>query len=68
MSIQYFPENLDAILSNTKVRHFPISLSIAFLGPKQILGFLFLIKKNSLTYVSSRKFSRLNSVIENSRQ
>ena len=44
MSIQYFPENFRCNL-NTKVRHFPISLSIAFLGPKQILGFLFLIKK-----------------------
>ena len=32
-------------------------LFIAFLGPKQILDFLFLMK-NNLTYVSSRKFSR----------
>ena len=45
-----FPKILDAISRIPKVRHFLISLSIAFLSPK-ILGFLS-STKNSLTWES----------------
>ena len=56
-----FPKIFDAIWSITKVRHFVISLSIAFLSPK-ILDFVFSMK-NSLTRKWNVKIKLLKIIV-----